>query len=104
VPLIILSPEAVKDLQRIRQWYSQAGAGATAKAKTKRIIAAIKEIGRAPQRWPEGLLQNTQERVVAGHTIVYEASYANPISRRKPRRIDVLRIFGPGQDRMRRGY
>ena len=95
---VTLAPVARDDLVRIRTWHHQPGAGRAAKEKVQRLLRAIREIGAAPHIWPEGGEPGTQERVVVGHVIVYRAVYAES-GRRRPLRVEVVRVFGPGQNR-----
>lgn len=93
---VFLSPAAVRDLQHIRDWYTQAGAGSRAKATVTRILRGIRDLARTPFLWPlRGGSDGTRQAVVAGHVILYRVSgdQAAPAGD-----VEVVRIRGPGQD------
>ncbi len=93
---VVLSPEARDDLQRIRAWYTQQGAGPRAKQRLLHVLDSIEDIAAAPNRWPiDPEVPGTRYRVVEGHFIRY-AIVTDPM---KPSTLFVHRIFGPGMQR-----
>ncbi len=90
--------EAQSDLERVQRWYAQPGAGLAAKARLRRILAAIRSLQRNPIIWPRGERPGTREHRAEGHTIVYIVDPDTGDSRTAGD-VYVLRVFGPGQDR-----
>jgi plasmid stabilization system protein ParE len=89
-----LSRGARVDLVSIRSWLTQPGSGSRGRQRYAAIIDAIKQLSSAPHQWGLGKHPHTRERPVERHRIIYETSEAG-------RCVDILRIFGPFQDRSR---
>jgi plasmid stabilization system protein ParE len=92
------SDKAVDDLSALRLWYSQPGAGRTAKRRAQAIAAAIRRLRQNPCRYVRGEHPGTRQMVVEGHVVVY---VVDPDTGRDKTAGDVLvlRVFGPGQSR-----
>jgi plasmid stabilization system protein ParE len=95
---IYYTTAALDDIERMRRWYSQPGAGRTAKERARRIAGAIRGLRVDPAMRPRGEIAGKRERVVEGHTIVYSVDPDTDDSRTDGD-VYVLRVFGPGQNR-----
>lgn len=95
---IYYTAAALDDIERMRRWYSQPGAGKTAKERARRIAAAVRSLRRDPIMWPRGEIRGTRERTVEGYTIVYLVD-PDTNDLQTAGNVFVLRVFGPGQDR-----
>lgn len=92
------APAALRDLDSIRRWLRQPGAGWVAREKLRRIRDAIGQLRHAPCRWPEGDHPGVREIPVEGYRILYEVD-PDTSDNRTAGNVRVLRVFGPGQDR-----
>ena len=93
--------EAIDDLNAIRRWLTQPGAGTPARRRLAAIRAAIKGLPRHPCRYPVGQHPGVREQPCDGG---YRAMYQIcPDTGRDDTAGDVLvlRVFGPGQSRLR---
>jgi plasmid stabilization system protein ParE len=90
--MLALSARAEADLLDARRWLEQPGSGLKARLKMTRINRAILELRFAPDRWPAGQIEGVRERLVEGYVIAYQVD-------RSRRRVRVMRVFGPYQDR-----
>ena len=86
---VIVSAPARRDLTEIGRWYSQPGSGERAKQRLRRITGAMRQLASDALAWPTTDL-GTRERNVERHTIVCRVSDDD---------VEILRVFGPGQDR-----
>jgi len=89
---VFLSPAAADDLEGVRVWYSQPGAGSLAKRRVQHILNAMEHLAEWPFIEPVGPEPDTRERVVEDHVVFYRV---DPESGD----IEVIRIWRPGQDR-----
>lgn len=89
-----LSRRARADLVSIRGWLTQPGSGSRGRLRYAAIVDAIKQLSSAPHQWGLGKHPRTRERPVERHRIIYETNESS-------RCVDILRIFGPFQDRSR---
>jgi plasmid stabilization system protein ParE len=89
---------SLRDLDQMRRWLNQPGAGRRAKARARRIAAAVRELQSDPVKWPKGEEPGTRERVVERHVIVYSAQ---PDTNDRLTAGDgfVIRVCGPGRER-----
>lgn len=92
------SREASADIEVVRWWYAQPGAGRTAQRRIRAILAAIGRLRQHPSRYPHGDHPGTRRMAVEGHAVIYEVI---PDTGHDATAGDVvvLRVFGPGQDR-----
>ena len=90
--LLVISARARADLLATRRWLGQPGSGLKARLKMARINRAISELRLAPERWPFGPIDGVRERLIEGYVVLYRPD-------RSAGRVDVLRVFGPFQDR-----
>jgi plasmid stabilization system protein ParE len=89
---LAISNEARAELATIRRWLHQTGSGRAAHRRYLMILNALSDLKSAPHRWPVGDHAGVRERPVAGHRIYYRLD-------EDLRRVRVMRIFGPYQDR-----
>ncbi len=97
---VFLSPSAARDLDRIREWYGQPGAGEAARARVKGILDALQNLRNHPHlgvRYDEGGT-GARALVVRDHVIVYRI-LGDADGTGGPGDIQVGRIYGPGQSR-----
>lgn len=92
---VFLSPAAADDLENVRLWYSQPGAGIAAKRRVLHILKAIEDLAEWPFLWPAGPEPDIRERVVEEHVLYYRVHTETGD-------IEVIRIWRPGQDRLPR--
>ncbi|PWC53403.1 type II toxin-antitoxin system RelE/ParE family toxin [Azospirillum sp. TSO22-1] len=97
---VVLSPAATRDLGQIRAWYSQPGAGPRAKRKATAIVRALRELERYPYIGTPSDEPGLHERVVEEHTIIYRVR-DDMVAAEVAGDILVIRIWQPGQDRLR---
>jgi plasmid stabilization system protein ParE len=90
------APAARDDIERARAWLTQHGAGPRARSRLDHLFKAIRELAETPHIWPESPEPGMQQRVIDGYVIVYRAFYAGP-GRSHPTRVQIARVFGPGQ-------
>jgi plasmid stabilization system protein ParE len=72
---VILSSRAQADLNAIKSWLTQPGAGPRAHGRLAEIVSALERLGTEARRWPAYLRADTpniRRRSVAGHTVIYE--------------------------------
>ena len=87
---IILTPQAVDDIDDIRAWYGQGGP--KAKQRVERILAALRALAENAYRWPADDRDPAYRmRVVEGHRIRFEIDGARNA-------LIIHRIRGPWQD------
>lgn len=97
---LTIAPAAARDLDTIRLWLTQPGAGKTAAATLADIGDAVDELAEAPYRWAESEDHpGTRSRVVRRHTIVYETDPHSGPAAVDATHVRVLRVFRPGQSR-----
>jgi len=94
------STSALRDIEQMRGWLSQRGAGARAKERIRLILKAIRTLGQDPVLWPIGAEPGTRERIIEEYTVVYSVS-PDTNDRRTAGDVHILRLYGPGQDRPR---
>ncbi|WP_313902066.1 type II toxin-antitoxin system RelE/ParE family toxin [Methylobacterium sp. J-001] len=87
------SRAAAADLVSVRRWLRQPGAGERAAHRLAQINRALRDLRHTPLMWPDGEHEGTRSRSVAGHRIVYTV-----IDDEGAGTVDVLRVFGPGQN------
>lgn len=93
--------KAGDDLDAVRRWLTQPGAGPSARRRLVAIRAAIRRLSQYPCRYPVGQHPGVRELPCAGG---YRALYrVAPDTGRDETAGDVLvlRVFGPGQARDR---
>ena len=91
-----VSEAASIDLEQMREWLTQSGAGGRAATRLKSILDALERLAEAPHLWPAGDVPGTQECKLGGYVVVYRANCAGP-GRTGATEVEVLRVFGPGQ-------
>ena len=100
-----LSPAAEEDLEAIRAWFSQPGAGSRAKMRRRAIAQAIRDLTHYPCRYPTGDHPGVHEWPVERHRVMYSIVPDTEDDRMvgdvlvKAGDVQVLRVFGPGQSR-----
>ncbi|MCJ2056034.1 type II toxin-antitoxin system RelE/ParE family toxin [Methylobacterium sp. J-048] len=77
----------------MRRWLRQSGAGERAAQRLAQINRALQDLRHTPLMWPDGEHEGTRSRTVAGHRIVYTITDDEGMAA-----VDVLRVFGPGQN------
>lgn len=93
--------EASEDLDEIRHWLTQPGSGPAARRRLRAIRAAINRLRQHPSRYPVGAHSGVRGLPCDGG---YRALYrVVPDTGRDETAGDVrvLRVFGPGQSRVR---
>ena len=98
---LIYAPRAREDVDSIRRWLTQPGAGLAARRRLTAIRAAINRLRQHPCLHPAGPHPGVRELPCAGG---YRALYrVIPDTGRDQTAGDVrvLRVFGPGQSRDR---
>jgi plasmid stabilization system protein ParE len=101
VPRVLnLSNEALRDLDAIRRWHTQPGAGRAAAARMKRIRTAIRGLKAHPCRYPEGEHPDTREMPCEEHRVVYAVD-PDTDDNETAGDVQVMRVFGPGLARDR---
>jgi plasmid stabilization system protein ParE len=93
--------KAGDDLDDVRRWLTQPGAGPVAQRRLAAIRADIRRLKQHPCLYPVGQHPGVRELPCAGG---YRALYrVNPDTGRDETAGDVivLRVYGPGQDRRR---
>jgi plasmid stabilization system protein ParE len=93
-----LANEALRDIDAIRRWHTQPGAGRAAAARIRQIRTAIQGLKAHPCRYPYGAHPGTRELTSAGHRIVYQVD-PDTGDNRTAGDVMVLRVYGPGQAR-----
>jgi hypothetical protein len=96
---LIFAPRARNDIDHIRAWLTQPGAGPAARHKLMAIIAAIERLRDHPCLYPVSPHPGVRELPCdGGYRALYEVL---PDTGRSETAGDVriLRVFGPGQDR-----
>ena len=89
-----ISKEARADLASIREWLLQPGSGRRSHSRYSAILQAVDDLRMGSSRWPLGDIPGVRERPVNGHRVYYRID-------EEGKRIRILRIFGPFQDRSR---
>lgn len=89
-----ISKEAQADLASIREWLLQPGSGRRSHGRYSAVLQAVDDLRTGSGRWPFGNIVGVRERPVTGHRIYYRID-------EERKRIRILRIFGPFQDRSR---
>lgn len=91
--------QTLADIDGIRGWLTQAGAGSAARRELAAIRAAIRRLRIDPCLFPPGQHTGVRELPCDGG---YRALYrvvADPGRSETAGEVLVLRVFGPGQDR-----
>ena len=94
-----LSEDAIHDVNAIRRWLTQPGAGPAALRRLKAVQSSIRGLQQHPCRYPIGDDPGVRELPCPhGYRALYEV---HPDTSRNETAGDVtvLRVFGPGQDR-----
>jgi plasmid stabilization system protein ParE len=89
---LIYFPAALRDLEQVKGWYQQRGAGLEAARKLRTIRGAIRRL--REDRWSLSgieLGQGDRMLVTEGHVVFYRLA---------PAAVIILRVYGPGQDRL----
>lgn len=89
----------MRDLGTIRAWLLQPGSGRAARRRLRAIDSGIRGLVLHPCRHPIGE-HGFRELHVAGHTILYRL-LPDTGADATAGDVEVLRAFGPGQDRGR---
>src|SRR5258706_2820748 len=97
---LIYAPTARDDLEAIRRWLHQPGAGSRAAGPWIAIRRSIQDLRRDPLVWPVGEHPGIRERPTAGYRVMYAVAAARA-NRATAGDVTILRVFGPGQDRRR---
>ena len=92
---------ALADLDAIRRWLTQPGAGPAAQRKLAAIRADIRRLKQHPCQCPVGEHPGARELPCAGgYRVLYEV-IPDTGSSATAGNMRVLRVYGPGQDRSR---
>ena len=90
---------AIADLDAIRRWQMQPGAGAASLRPLRRLRAAIQRLRQDPARYPVGEHPGVREMPTeSGHRVMYVVT-PDTGHRAGAGDVVVLRVFGPGQSR-----
>ena len=90
---------AIADLDAIRRWQMQPGAGAASLRRLRRLRAAIQRLRQDPARYPVGEHPGVREMPTeSGHRVMYVVT-PDTGHRDGAGDVFVLRVFGPGQSR-----
>lgn len=91
-----LTEDAARDLDGVRAWFTQPGAGAQAARRLGHILVSIDRLADHPCLYPR--VGHHRELSVEGHRVIYRVT---PDTDRDATAGDVLvlRIWGPGQNR-----
>jgi plasmid stabilization system protein ParE len=95
---ITLAPSAKQDLAAVRDWLLQPGAGQRARQRLADIRQAIRDLRQAPCLWPVVDHPGVREIPISGYRVMYEVT-PDTGHNTTAGDIEILRIFGPGQDR-----
>ena len=95
---VFLSEAATRDLLRVREWYSQPGAGEKAQAKVRHILEAIEELRDRPTSFAKGGKHGTRTRLVERHRIVFRVENDTG-DNGTAGDVEIVRIWSPGQNR-----
>lgn len=98
---LIYAPRARDDLWAVRRWLTQPGSGPVAKRKLIAILAAIETLRDHPCRFPVCDHPGIRELPCAGGYRVLYRVVPDTGRTETAGDIEVLRVFGPGQDRER---
>ena len=96
---LIYARKALADLDAIRRWQTQPGAGQAARRRLMAIRTAIGRLRQHPCVYPVGEHPGVRELpCTGGYRALYEV---HPDTGRDETAgdVQVLRVFGPGQDR-----
>ena len=94
-----IAPAATRDLAAARKWLTQDGAGAAARRTlTKLKTAVTTDLRASPCRWPPSTHPGVRERSVDGYRVMFEVD-PDTGDNETAGNVEVLRVFGPGQDR-----
>lgn len=93
---VVVSDEAISDLETIERWLTQPGAGPPARRRFQAVVRAIDDLPTTAGRHPtDRFNQRNRQLVVRGYTISYQfiqsaAGNAYAV---------IERVYFPGQDR-----
>ena len=91
--------KAIADLDAIRGWLTQPGAGPAARQRLLRVWALIERLIEYPCLWPAGQHPGVRELPCdGGYRALYEVT-PDTGHNETAGDVRVLRVFGPGQDR-----
>ena len=90
------APRALRDLEAVRLWFHQAGAGPRSRRRYDNIRAAIDRLIEFPC-YPMGDHPGRREMSCEGHWVIYRVD-PDSGSNATAGDVLVLRVFGPGQD------
>jgi plasmid stabilization system protein ParE len=95
---LIYAPRALRDLDSIRLWFHQTGAGPRGRRSYGKIRAAIERLTGFPCLYSVGDHPGWREMSCEGHRVIYRVE---PDTGQSATAGDVLvlRVFGPGQNR-----
>jgi len=96
--VVVLSPAAAEDLARVKEWYSQPGAGERARAKVQHILAAIRGLRERPTSFARGRVPGTRSLLVEEHRIVYRVENDTG-DNETAGDVEIVRIWIPGRNR-----
>ncbi len=91
-----LSAPALADLEAIREWLLQPGAGQRAARRLAHIVEALAELREAPCRWALSEHDGARQRIVEGYKVIYRVQ-SDTGDNETAGDVLVVRIFGPGQ-------
>ncbi|MFL5198485.1 MAG: type II toxin-antitoxin system RelE/ParE family toxin [Microvirga sp.] len=97
---VIISQNAARDMRSVREWLKQPGAGPKATRRLAQIRSAIRTLRHSPMQWPAGAHAAAREFTVAGYRVIY-AVKPDTGENATAGDVEVLRVFGPYQDRSR---
>jgi len=91
--------KALADLDAIRGWLTQPGAGQAARRKLMAVRASIRRLRQHPCLYPIGQYPDVRELPCdGGYRALYRVT-PDTESNATAGDVQVLRVFGPGQDR-----
>lgn len=96
---LLYTPEAREDLDTIRAWLTQPGAGPAARRRLAAIRTAISRLRQHPCLYPAGQHSGVRELPCdGGYRALYRVT-PDTGSNATAGDVRVLRVFGPGQHR-----
>lgn len=94
--LLTITDPALADLDAVRRWLQQSGAGRKAARRLKNIEYALIELCDAPCRWGWSDHEGARQRSVDGYKIIYRV-LLDTGDNDTAGDVVVVRIYGPGQ-------
>ncbi len=96
---LVYAPRAREDFDAVRRWLTQPGSGPLARRTLAAIRASLRRLREQPCLWPVGDHPGVRELPCAGGYRVIYRVHPDTGRNETAGNIQVLRVFGPGQDR-----